>query len=117
MWGLFFKVILVLLAIVGVMELFRSFFFWLLRTKNSGKIYWVLSFKGHDEEAEIALKNAVEKLRWFGGTQEKEVICIDRGMDEETKEVCMIVCEETPGMELVQPEEAAERLAQEFANT
>ncbi len=91
MWGILFKTILILLAIVGLTEVFRLLAFHFLRTRNRGKLFWVLSFQGHDGEAELALKNALEHLRWLDSTQEKLVLCVNRGMDEETREVCRVV--------------------------
>ena len=110
MWGILFKTILVLLAIVGLTEVFRLLSFRLLRTKNQGKIFWVLSFQGHDDEAELSVKNAVEHLRWLDSTQEKQVLCIDRGMDEETREVCRIISRENLDVHICTPEEAAASL-------
>lgn len=112
MWGILFKTILVLLAIVGLTEVFRLLAFRFLRTRNRGKLFWVLSFQGHDEEAELALKNALEHLRWLDSTQEKLVLCIDHGMDEETREVCRIVSSENLDVRICTPEEVAEILEQ-----
>ena len=117
MWGILFKTILVLLAIVGLTEVFRLLSFRLLRTKNCGRVYWVLSFRGHDKEAELALKNAVEHLRWLDSAQERLVLCVDRGMDEETRRVCRCICRENLDVRLCTPEEAAKILEQPFANT
>ena len=103
MWGMFLKTILILLAIVGLTEIFRLLSFRFLRTRNRGTLYWVISFSGHDEEAELALKNALEHLRW---------LCVDRGMDEETRKVCRIISSENLDVHICKPEELAEILEQ-----
>ena len=112
MWGIIFKTILILLAIVGLTEVFRLLAFHFLRTRHRGKLFWVLSFQGHDGEAELALKNALEHLRWLDSTQEKLVLCVDRGMDEETREVCRVVSRENLDVRICTPEEVAEILEQ-----
>ena len=99
MWGMFLKTILILLAIVGLTEIFRLLSFRFLRTRNRGTLYWVISFSGHDEEAELALKNAL-------------VLCVDRGMDEETRKVCRIISSENLDVHICKPEELAEILEQ-----
>lgn len=112
MCGMFLKTILILLAIVGLTEIFRLLSFRFLRTRNRGTLYWVISFSGHDEEAELALKNALEHLRWLDSTQEKWVLCVDRGMDEETRKVCRIISSENLDVHICKPEELAEILEQ-----
>lgn len=117
MWGIFFKTILVLLAIIGLTEVFRLLSFRLLRAKNRGKLYWVLPFQGHEEEAELSLKNAMEHLRWLDSMQEKEVLCMDCGMDAETREICRIMSRENPEISVCTPEEVVKILGQSIANT
>lgn len=111
MWGILFKTILIFLAIIGLTEVFRLLAFHFAHPP-SGKLFWVLSFQGHDGEAELALKNALEHLRWLDSTQEKLVLCVDRGMDEETREVCRVVSRENLDVRICKPEEVAEILEQ-----
>ena len=82
------KVCLSLLLILGAVEAIRIFLRALLHTGKTGKIYFILAFRGHDEEAELALRAAVQKLKWLGGGDEKRILCLDCGMDEETREIC-----------------------------
>lgn len=82
------KVCLSLLLILGAVEAIRVFLRVLLRTGKVGKIYFILTFRGHEEEAELALRSAAQKLKWLGGTDEKHILCLDCGMDEETREIC-----------------------------
>lgn len=112
MWGILFKTILILLAIVGLTEVFRLLAFHFLRTRHRGKLFWVLSFKGTTAKRSSALKNALEHLRWLDSTQEKLVLCVDRGMDEETREVCRVVSRENLDVRICKPEEVAEILEQ-----
>lgn len=104
MFELIVKVIFVLFALVGIAELFRLFSFWLLKTKNPERFRLVLSFRGHDEEAEIALRGAVERIRWMG-CGEADVICVDCGMDEETRQICEMLAEEYPQIKICIPSE------------
>lgn len=96
MWQLLFA----LLAIIGVAELARWLWLYLLRSKKKGKIYFVFSFHGHEKEAEIALRGAVHRLRMYGGADEKKIICLDNGMDDETKQICDLTAKDTQMVEV-----------------
>lgn len=98
------KTIFVLLTIVGISEIFRVFLFWMLKSHNRGKLYLIVSFHGHDESAEVSMESAIERLKWIRG-EDKKLICVDRGMDDETSMVCKIIAHQNPGVEVCTPEE------------
>jgi hypothetical protein len=98
------KIIFALLAIVGIADIFRTFIFWLLQSNSQGKLYLIVSINGHEERAELILTSAIERLKWMKG-KEKKLICLNKGMDEETKKVCGIISAQNPGVEICTPEE------------
>lgn len=100
----------VLLAVVGVADLVRYVIHHLLKTKNPGRLYLILTLRGHEEGAEIMLTSAIERLNWITG-EDKKLICVDCGMDEETRKVCGIISARYPGVEICTPEELAELLS------
>ncbi len=99
----------VLLAVVGAADLVRFLIYRTLRSKNPGKLYLILTISGHEEGAEVMLTSAIERLKWISG-EEKKLICIDDGMDEETRKVCGIISAQNPGVEICTPQELAELL-------
>lgn len=103
MLDVIFRCLFAILAIIGAVELVRIILFWVLKTNNPGKFLLMLSFSGHDEQAEVALRSALERARWIGG--EVLVVCLDRGMDYETRKVCEMVCADNPEIVLCTPEE------------
>ncbi|WP_277668247.1 hypothetical protein [Caproiciproducens galactitolivorans] len=106
------RLFFVFLAILGAVEIIRSFISWSLRTPHhKGKLYLVLSIEGHDEEAEMLLESGIEKLKWVHG-EEKMLICLDRGMDEETRKICAIIAHRNPGVVVCKPEELVNILEQ-----
>ena len=105
------KIAFVLLAIIGAAEIVRNIIFWMLRPSRPGKLYLVVSLEGHDEGAEMLLESAIERLKWIRG-DEKMLICLDNGMDEETNVVCRIISNRNPGVEVCTPEELPDILCQ-----
>ena len=101
----------VLLAVVGAADLVRYLIYHMLNSNNHGKLYLILTMQGHEEGAEIMLTSAIERLKWIAG-EDKKVICVDFGMDEETGKICRIISAQNPGVEVCTPEELAELLEQ-----
>ena len=104
MFEIIVKIVFVLFAVVGMLEAFRALVFWLLRTKNPGKLYLIVSMSGHDEEAELVLRSAQERVKWLGSS-EAQVLLVDRGMDEETRKICDSAAAEMPELRLCRPDE------------
>lgn len=113
MANVLFRMLVALLAVIGIVELLRAVVFRLLRTDNSGDFYLVLTFSGHDERAEESLRSALERARWCRGFV--QVVCLDGGMDAETRRICGIACSEYPGAFLFTPAEFRQYLMQRFA--
>lgn len=111
------KIILVFLVIIGLTELSRVFIMWLYKPNFTETITMVVTMQGHDESAEFRLKSAIEKLRWMGGPEKKRLICIDSGMDEETREIAEKICEHYPFVEICSSDQFAAQFEQKFANT
>ena len=58
------------------------------------------------EDAEMQLRQAVHRLHMWQGT--KVLLCIDGGMDEETRRVCELFTQDFPVCRVVTPEEVAD---------
>ncbi|MCI1964671.1 MAG: hypothetical protein LKJ17_00845 [Oscillospiraceae bacterium] len=104
MFEIFIKIVFVLFTILGMVEAFRIFLFWLLKTEKSGKFCLILTMTGHDEDAELVLRSACERLRWMPDRQ-AELIVVDCGMDEETRRICELTCFDLPEICLCRPDE------------
>ncbi|MCI1956399.1 MAG: hypothetical protein LKJ21_08535 [Oscillospiraceae bacterium] len=101
-----FQCLLAVLAVVGTVEIIRAVLLHALKTENPGRFLLAVSFSGHDERAEFVLRNAIERAKWVGG--DVQVVCLDRGMDEETRRICETVCLDHPEVILCTPDEYRE---------
>lgn len=98
-----FKCIFAVFAVIGAAEVFRIILLRVLKTDRPGRLLLTLSFSGHDEQAELRLSSALERAAWTPGAA--QVVCIDRGMDSETRRICEMVCADHPGVILCTPED------------
>lgn len=93
-------IILVLLAIIGLAEVARVIVLFFMRSKKDKDVILVVPISGHDEEAEIVLRHAAARVKWVSGGRFRKVVCLDCGMDEETKKICSLVCGDYDFMEM-----------------
>lgn len=94
------------LAIVGIIEVFKVISFSFFNKKdNNGEIIIVIPFNGHNEDAEMILRNAISDAKWLSSMSNRKIVCLDLGMDNETKKICEIISEEQDLVEIYSPEE------------
>ncbi len=86
----FVCIVFVLLSILGLVTTVKEISMRILRF-SEGETIIILPFEGHCESVEYRIRCAVERAHWCGGSF--RVICLDKGMDEETRAVCLRVCE------------------------
>lgn len=87
-------IVCVFLLILGLVEVIRFIIIKLMVVKKDRDELVVLPIYGHNEEAELLLRSVATKIRWNDLDCEKLIVCLDCGMDEETKHICNIVSSE-----------------------
>lgn len=95
------------LLLLGCIEIVRVVSLMIFKTKDDDKIMVVVPVSGHNEEVEYLLRSALAKLRWIGSVYER-VVCIDCGMDDETRKICDIIKKDYPFIEVYTQEEFKE---------
>ena len=103
MVDLIFRCIFAVLAVIGAVEVFRMILLRVLKTDRPGRLMLTLSFSGHDEQVELRLRSALERAAWTAG--KTQVVCIDRGRDRETRQLCEMICADNPDVILCTPED------------
>lgn len=78
-------IICVLFIIIGLVEVFRSIVLFVLRPKGEDTAMTIVPICGHNEEAEYLLRSAAARVKWADNGRERRVICLDCGMDLETR--------------------------------
>lgn len=91
MTNTFFDVILVVLAVIGIIEIVREIIKFASAPKNTDSVL-ILPFSGHIEDIEFIVRTVAVNSHCKKGGENTTVICLDKGMDEETKKLCECVC-------------------------
>ncbi|HIS69464.1 MAG TPA: hypothetical protein IAA58_08910 [Candidatus Gallacutalibacter stercoravium] len=90
----------VFLMLLGFVEIFKHAVLLILRMKGEKEIMIVVPVRGHNEEAELLLRSAAERVRWAGDMRDSRVICLDCDMDEETRKICTLIAKDYSFMEI-----------------
>ena len=98
------SVLLCFFLLLGILVGLRKLLYMILGD-NSGTLCLTLYFCGHVENAEQQLRSALEELRWMEGRRKKILLCIDDGMDEETRRICRYFARDYPVCRIVTPQE------------
>ncbi len=80
-------VILVVLAVIGAASVIRAASKKLYSTKMTQEVYLVVPMKADAQSAEQTLRTVAQQLD-EGFYKAARAVCLDCGMDEETKEIC-----------------------------
>ena len=97
--------ILIFLAIVGVCAICRGISGLMYRS-DSSQLVVLDPMSGRREDAEFVLRNAVRRVRFYGTAS--RVICVDSGMDSETRRVCELVSADYPFVSICTREQLAD---------
>ena len=92
-----FIVVFVILSILGLISIIRKIILWLLKY-DDGEIITVIPIKGHCENIEYRIRCAYERANW--SSENHRIICLDKGMDDETRILCNKICDRF-GIELI----------------
>lgn len=84
-FGLF---ILSFFALYGILSFVEKMILTYTSRGINGEIIYCIKMKGHIENAEDILRRISNKMKWLHGSENKSIICIDEGMDEETRYIC-----------------------------
>ncbi len=104
------KGFLVFFLIMGLVETCRLLLLWLLRPEKMEEAALVVPLTGHVEDAEYLLRSAAQSFQWDRTRCPKRLLCVDGGMDQETREICLHLQRELPFLEICTPEELKEKL-------
>lgn len=80
-------VFLVVFAVIGICAFVRELTFFLFRNRKNNTVMFVAPVSGKCENAEYILRSAAAKVKWISRGRNDCVICLDCGMDDETKRI------------------------------
>ncbi len=98
MLQIIFSAIGLFLFVLGCIELARIITLAIYKSKNKN-LMLVVMIDSNDTDVEFLLRSAIAKSKWMG-LDYKRIICLDCGMDEESRKICEIIIKDYPSVEL-----------------
>ena len=103
------QIVLLLLVLLGLVYIMRLIMMQLLSPEKESDFVILVPISGHREDAELILRSAAARVRWFG-RRRTVITVLDCGMDEETTQLCRRLCREIRCAEMISREEFGKRL-------
>lgn len=107
-----FSVVMMFLAVIGLIEFIRIISLSIFKVKNDKNAILVVPMSGHDEEAEMILRNAISRAKWISGVDNRKIVCLDFNMDNETRQICDIISQECEFLYVCSPDEFIKSMRQ-----
>ena len=85
-------VFLVVFAVIGICAFVRELTFFLFRNRKNNTVMFVAPVSGKCEMLNIFCEVLPTKVKWISRGRNDCVICLDCGMDDETKRICQKIC-------------------------
>lgn len=105
MLGIICNIICIFLLIVGTVELIRILILFFLNANSDQNDSAIVIPINDQEEAEYLIRNEITRAKWFEFNRAQNIICLDCGMDEETRKVCEAICEDYDFIKICKPYE------------
>ncbi len=102
--NLFLSILNFLFVIIGITAVLR-FAVWKLTNSGKTDYHYITLLK--DQNAEMTLREIIQKNKYEFDSGEKIIFAVDIGLDEETKSVCELISYYNPQIVFCQPEELA----------
>ena len=96
---IFGEILLTILAVIGLVALCRGAASVLLRPRETGCMALILPLRGNVPDAEHRLRYTASQFGRLARQRELcSILCLDDGMEEETRKICETLCVEYPFM-------------------
>lgn len=97
-------------ALFGFVEFLKFLIFRLYKSKADKTVMLITPVKNQQEDIEFILRSCASRVKWMGHSGPRLVICLDKGMEKDTKSICEKVCSEYDFMSILTPSQLFELL-------
>ncbi len=105
MSSLILGALMIFLSIAGLISITKAVISLILTPKNDTSVVVVSSIGKNCENAEFILRSWGERSKWQHGKNLQKIICLDRGMDENTRRICKSLSAEYENMSVMTVDE------------
>ncbi|MEE0060574.1 MAG: hypothetical protein UE295_07090 [Acutalibacteraceae bacterium] len=89
-----YEITFILLSVVGIVNIWKNFMLFLLRSKQDKNIYIVVPLIDTCENIEQLVRSTAERTLLMGNAKWEKVVCVDYGISDENKYIVEKLCKE-----------------------
>lgn len=99
-------------AIFGIIDFYKFLSLALFSPKiNNSAI--IVPIGKDSNQTEFLVRSAIAKTRWLNLNKNQQIICLDCGMNDESKEICRHLCEKYPFISIKTADELKKHFSSE----
>lgn len=85
-------IVVVSFALVGIIDVYKALSLALYCPKINNSIM-ILPIGGSSNNTEFIVRGAIAKVRWLSISKNQQIVCLDCGMSDESREICSRLAE------------------------
>lgn len=82
----------ILLALLGIAYFTKFIILKFFNIDKNCTSITIIPLRGHNENVEYVVRKEIAKIEWKSFSPYSEIICLDCGMDRETRKICDLLC-------------------------
>lgn len=102
--------IVISFAAVGIIDLYKTLSLALYCPKVNNSIT-IIPIGNDSNNTEFIVRCAITKSRWLNTQKNHNIICLDCGMNEESKTICSKLCDKYPFLSIMTSKELKEKIS------
>lgn len=114
-WENIYYLFVIVTCVLGISTFLQWIVVKVLTPKKGPKAVLILPLTAEKDDVELVLRSTELRARLMGSKLCDEIIAVDCGMDEETREICKTTCEVLGSIRLCKKDELMEIVATETA--
>ena len=101
---------IIFFALWGFIEILKLLTLTIFKSKKDNFILILSPTTNEENEIEFTLRSMLSCVKWMGKTRPRRVILLDTGMNDSTRKMCKLICNEYEYPELMNKEELLSEL-------
>ena len=87
-------VIIVSLAVVGLVAVFREISLQLFTSRDECTVMYITRISANDDNIEFVLRSALAKRRWSADKNSVSAVCLNCELNDKNRKICERICRE-----------------------
>lgn len=88
-------------AVIGLTEIIGWVEHKIIFGRQSLHTVTLIPLKGKIDNVELIVRGIIKSMHWNKNSKQPQVVLLDQGMEEETRQICFYLCDDIDGVSLM----------------